>query len=126
MRRALPNRRRGSCTTEYSGGICGDEASVADASVERVDECVVGRVVRANGDDMTGVGAIVGGRLKPILTVRAQHQHGLTVLQVVEALEEVDATERDPLSGATVMAGVGDGREQPTQERARGGIAQAG
>jgi hypothetical protein len=69
------------------------------------------------------MGAIVGGRLKSVLTLRATGQQGLAVLQIVEALEDVDAAERKPLSGVTVMAGVGDPREQPSKETAHGGIA---
>jgi hypothetical protein len=45
------------------------------------------------------------------------------VLQTVEALEDVDAAERNPLSGVTVTAGVGDPGEQPSEETAHGGIA---
>jgi hypothetical protein len=76
-----------------------------------------------DGNVMAGVGAIIGGHLEPGLACGAKDEQGLTVLETMEALEDVDATERDPLSGATVMAGIGDPGEQPTQESAHGGIA---
>jgi hypothetical protein len=69
------------------------------------------------------MGAIVGGRLKAVLALRAKDQQCLAVLQTVEALEDVDAAERNPLSGVTVMAGIGDPGEQPSKETAHGGIA---
>jgi hypothetical protein len=61
--------------------------------------------------------------LKSVLTLRAKDEQGLAVLQMVEALEGVDAAERNPLSGVTVMAGVGDPGEQPSEVTAHGGIA---
>jgi hypothetical protein len=56
-----------------------------------VDEGVFGRVLGVDCDVKTSMGAIVGGRLKSVLTLRAKDQQGLAALQMVVALEDVDA-----------------------------------
>jgi hypothetical protein len=91
-----------------------------------VDDGVGGRVVRVDGDCVTRVSAVLGRRLNTLATYRTKDENGLTVLELVEALEEVDATKRDPLTHAAVMAGIGDPGKQPSQHAAHGGIAQAG
>ncbi len=82
--------------------------------------------MRVDGDGVACVTTVLGRCLNALATFRTKDQNGLTVLELVEALEEMDATKRDALTRTTVMAGVGDLGKQPSKHAAHGGIAQAG
>jgi hypothetical protein len=58
---------------------------------------------------MAGVGAVGGRGLDAVVTVGTGDEQGFARLEVMEALEGMDAAQGDPLPGTTRVAGVGDG-----------------
>ena len=74
-----------------------------------------------------GVRAIGRRHLEPAGTVRTGDEDGLPMLEVMEALEDVEATQRDPLPGATVATGEDDFREELAEQvQSQGPRASAG
>jgi len=70
-----------------------------------------------------GVCTVRRRHLEAFAALRTEDQHGLTVVESMEALEDVESTERDPLTGTAVQAGEGDLGEQPSEGAPHGGIA---
>ena len=79
-----------------------------------MDYGVLQRIFGVNGDRMPCVGLVRRWCLEPLTAVWAQNQYGLTVMKSIEAFEEVDPPERNPLSGTAGLADVDDFLE-PTE-----------
>ena len=77
----------------------------------------------------SGVRAIGRRHLEPGGAVGTGDEDGLGALEVMEALEDVEATQRDTLPGATVATGEDDFREEAAKQvqgqgpRARAGLS---
>jgi hypothetical protein len=63
---------------------------VVRASVEVVDHSIVGQCVRGNIDELTSVRAVTGGDLQASAAPWTGDEDGLAMLELVEALEEMD------------------------------------
>ena len=90
-----------------------------------VSHGIIGWVVGIDVDALACVGAVSRGHLRPLATLWTLNEHRFAPFEAVEALEEVDAVQRNSLPGATMTAGVGDALKGQSGI-AHGGIAQAG
>ncbi len=66
-----------------------------------------------DSDVVMGVRTIGSGDLQPVVTLRTGDEYGLSVMEMVKALEEMNAAYRNALPGTAVVTGVSDFGKQP-------------
>ena len=70
-----------------------------------MNECVLRRLGRVDFDRMARVGRVGHRRLEPLAAGWALNQHSFAIFELMEAFEEVNSPQRNPLMNSAVGAG---------------------
>ena len=81
-----------------------------------MDECVLGRLIRVDFDDMSCMGGVRRRCLETLAAHRAMNQQSFTILELMETLEEMYSSYWNPLLDSTVGTSV-ENFLKPTKHR---------
>jgi hypothetical protein len=90
-----------------------------------MNQSLAGRVLRVHDDEMAGMAGVWARELEAVRALWAADQYRLAVAQLVEALEDMDSSQRNHLEGSAVGTGKGD-LPKPGEHRQPGLGSKAG